>query len=164
LPLQVPRIFKKQIENGGPVTVTHQNVKRYFMTIPEAAQLVIQSGAIGKGGEVFILDMGEPVKIIELARDLIKLSGYKEGIDIDIEITGLRPGEKMYEEILLDTEDDMSTEHEKIYISNLSNIEEKEVIDHINNLNRLVNTSDKSKIIEELKLIVKEYEPNNSIH
>ena len=157
-------IFKKQIENGGPVTVTHKNVKRYFMTIPEASQLVIQSGAIGNGGEVFILDMGEPVKIIELARDLIKLSGYKEGIDIDIEITGLRPGEKMYEEILLDTEDDISTEHEKIYISNLNNIEEKEVIDHIANLNDLINTSDKSKLIEELKILVKEYEPNNSIH
>jgi len=154
-------IFKKQIENGGPVTVTHPEVKRYFMTIPEAAQLVIQSGAIGNGGEVFILDMGKPVKIMELARDLIKLSGYQEGVDIDIEITGLRPGEKMYEEILLDTEEDISTEHEKIYISNLSCLKENEFAINIDNLETLANKADKTNIIKELKKIVKEYRPNN---
>jgi len=148
-------IFKKQIKNGGPITVTHPEVKRYFMTIPEAAQLVIQSGAIGKGGEVFILDMGKPVKIIELARDLIKLSGYKEGVDIDIEITGLRPGEKMYEEILLDTEEDISTEHEKIYISNLNCLKENEFIENINKLENIADKTDKKNIIKELKKIVK---------
>jgi len=157
-------IFKKQIENGGPVTVTHPEVKRYFMTIPEAAQLVIQSGAIGNGGEVFILDMGKPVKIIELARDLIKLSGYQEGIDIDIEITGLRPGEKMYEEILLDTEEDISTEHEKIYISNLSCLDEEEFLTNIKELQTLANNTDKKNIIKALKRIVQEYEPKNNIH
>lgn len=157
-------IFKKQIENGGPVTVTHPEVKRYFMTIPEAAQLVIQSGAIGNGGEVFILDMGEPVKIMELAKDLIKLSGYQEGVDIDIEITGLRPGEKMYEEILLDTEEDLSTEHEKIYISNLSCLDEKEFINNINDLESLAHKTDKKNIITALKKIVKEYEPKNNLH
>jgi len=157
-------IFKKQIENGGPVTVTHPEVKRYFMTIPEAAQLVIQSGAIGNGGEVFILDMGKPVKIMELARDLIKLSGYQEGVDIDIEITGLRPGEKMYEEILLDTEEDISTEHEKIYISNLSCLKENEFAINIDNLETLANKADKTNIIKELKKIVKEYRPNNNIY
>ena len=157
-------IFKKQIVNGGPVTVTHPEVKRYFMTIPEAAQLVIQSGAIGNGGEVFILDMGEPVKIMELAKDLIKLSGYQEGVDIDIEITGLRPGEKMYEEILLDTEEDLSTEHEKIYISNLSCLDEKEFINNINDLESLAHKTDKKNIITALKKIVKEYEPKNNLH
>jgi len=157
-------IFKKQIKNGGPITVTHPEVKRYFMTIPEAAQLVIQSGAIGKGGEVFILDMGKPVKIIELARDLIKLSGYKEGVDIDIEITGLRPGEKMYEEILLDTEEDISTEHEKIYISNLNCLKENEFIENINKLENIADKTDKKNIIKELKKIVKEYKPKNNIH
>lgn len=157
-------IFKKQIENGGPLTVTHPEVKRYFMTIPEAAQLVIQAGAIGNGGEVFILDMGKPVKIIELAKDLIKLSGYQEGVDIDIEITGLRPGEKMYEEILLDTENDISTKHEKIYISNLNSFNEKEFINNINNLEFLANKTDKKNIIKELKKIVKEYNPKNNVH
>src|SRR6056297_925356 len=157
-------IFKKQIKNGGPITVTHPEVKRYFMTIPEAAQLVIQSGAIGKGGEVFILDMGKPVKIIELARDLIKLSGYKEGVDIDIEITGLRPVEKMYEEILLDTEEDISTEHEKIYISNLNCLKENEFIENINKLENIADKTDKKNIIKELKKIVKEYRPNNNIY
>src|SRR6056297_889182 len=157
-------IFKKQIKNGGPITVTHPEVKRYFMTIPEAAQLVIQSGAIGKGGEVFILDMGKPVKIIESARHLIKLSGYKEGVDIDIEITGLRPVEKMYEEILLDTEEDISTEHEKIYISNLNCLKENEFIENINKLENIADKTDKKNIIKELKKIVKEYRPNNNIY
>jgi len=157
-------IFKKQIEQGGPITVTHPEVKRYFMTIPEAAQLVIQSGAIGNGGEVFILDMGEPIKIIELARDLIKLSGYQEDIDIEIEIVGLRPGEKMYEEILLDTEEDISTEHEKIYISNLNSISKQKVLTNVESLNKSINNPDKSNIINILKKIVKEYEPKNNLY
>src|SRR6056297_2331632 len=157
-------IFKKQIKNGGPLTVTHPEVKRYFMTIPEAAQLVIQSGALGNGGEVYILDMGEPKKIMELAKDLIQLSGYKEGVDIDIEITGLRPGEKMYEEILLDTEEDISTEHEKIYISNLNCLDEDEFIENINKLENIADKTDKKNIIKELKKIVKEYRPNNNIY
>ncbi|MFY9496004.1 MAG: nucleoside-diphosphate sugar epimerase/dehydratase, partial [Halanaerobiales bacterium] len=112
-------LFKKQIATGGPVTVTHEEVTRYFMTIPEAVQLVIQAAALGRGGEVFVLDMGEPVKIIDLAKDLIKLSGLKLGEDIDIEITGLRPGEKLYEELLHDTENSIRTEHERIYITRL---------------------------------------------
>ncbi|NLD24328.1 MAG: polysaccharide biosynthesis protein [Bacteroidales bacterium] len=108
-------IFKEQIEQGGPITVTHPEVTRYFMTIPEAVQLVIQAGALAQGGEVFILDMGEPVKIIDLAKDLIALSGYKEG-EIEIIFTGLRPGEKMYEELLLDVETVEKTSHDKIFI------------------------------------------------
>src|SRR6056297_3358994 len=112
-------LFKKQIKEGGPITVTHPEVTRYFMTIPEAVQLVIQAGAIGNGGEVFVLDMGEPVIIIELARDLIELSGLRADQDIDIEITGLRPGEKLFEELLNDNENNFTTEHERIFISQL---------------------------------------------
>ncbi len=110
-------IFQEQIAKGGPVTVTHPNITRYFMTIPEAVQLVIQAGAMAKGGEVFVLDMGEPVRVVDLAKDLIRLSGYRPEIDIDITYTGLRPGEKMYEELNLEDESVDKTCHEKIFVS-----------------------------------------------
>ncbi|MCB2306046.1 polysaccharide biosynthesis protein [Clostridium estertheticum] len=109
-------LFKKQIEHGGPVTLTHKDITRFFMTIPEAAQLVLQSGAYAQGGEIFVLDMGKPVKIYDLAWDLIKLSGFVPGIDIKIEVTGLRPGEKLYEELLMSEEGLTNTKHEKIFI------------------------------------------------
>ncbi len=109
-------IFRKQIERGGPVTVTHPDITRYFMTIPEAVQLVIQAGAMANGGEIFILDMGDPVKIMDLAENVIRLSGYIPNVDIDIKVTGLRPGEKLYEELLLDEEGIENTAHNKIYV------------------------------------------------
>ena len=109
-------LFKKQIAEGGPVTVTHPEINRFFMTIPEASQLVMQAGALAEGGEIFILDMGEPVKIVDLARNLIELSGLVPDVDIKIEFSGLRPGEKMYEEILLDKEKHAATKHDKIFI------------------------------------------------
>lgn len=109
-------IFKKQISSGGPVTVTHPEITRFFMTIPEAAQLVIQAGGMAEGGEIFVLDMGKPVKMVDLARDLISLSGYKPDVDIKIEYIGLRPGEKLYEELLMDEVALTSTEHKKIFV------------------------------------------------
>ena len=110
-------LFKKQIERGGPVTVTHKDVIRYFMTIPEAVQLVLQAGAMANGGEVFVLDMGNPVKIYDLAKNLIKLSGYEPEVDIEITITGLRPGEKLFEELLMNEEGMKATRNERIFIA-----------------------------------------------
>ncbi|SDL04900.1 polysaccharide biosynthesis protein [Halarsenatibacter silvermanii] len=154
-------IFKEQIASGGPVTVTHREVKRYFMTIPEAAQLVIQAGSQGEGGEVFILDMGEPVKIIDLARDLISLSGYKPGEDIEIEITGLRPGEKLFEELMSDIESSQVTEHERIYISDLEDECGLELNEMINRLEIGLEKQDAAGLVQELANIVESYQPDD---
>jgi len=116
-------LFKKQIASGGPVTVTHPEVIRYFMTIPEAVQLVLQAGAMAQGGEIFVLDMGEPVRIMDLAEDLIRLSGFEPYVDIPIEIVGLRPGEKLFEELLLDEEGILDTKNEKIFVAKQSKID-----------------------------------------
>ena len=153
-------LFQKQIAAGGPVTVTHEEVTRYFMTIPEAVQLVIQAAALGKGGEVFVLDMGEPVKIIDLAKDLIKLSGLKLGEDIDIEITGLRPGEKLYEELLHDTENNISTEHERIFITRLEEIDEAVLKKSLDSLWLESSRDNSTAIIRLLVELVDTYKPN----
>lgn len=128
-------LFKNQIQEGGPITITHPDITRYFMTIPEAARLVIQAGAIAKGGEIFVLDMGEPIKIVHLAEQLIKLSGYKPYEEIQIEFIGLRPGEKLYEELLLEEEGLESTQQEGILIAKPSHFTHDEILIAINNIN-----------------------------
>ena len=127
-------LFKRQIAQGGPVTVTHPDIIRYFMTIPEAVSLVLQAGAYAKGGEIFILDMGEPVKIADLARNLILLSGHKPGEDISIVYTGLRPGEKLFEEMLMEEEDLQDTENEMIHIGKPIQMDEDHFLMQLENL------------------------------
>lgn len=147
-------MFKKQIAKGGPVTITHPDMQRYFMTIPEASQLVLQAGALAKGGEVFVLDMGEPVKIVDMAHDLIKLSGLVPGKDIKIGFTGLRPGEKLFEELLTAEEGTTSSRHEKIFVANIKMLEEGILQRGLLNLRDAEN---KAKIIEILGELVPAY-------
>lgn len=129
-------LFKKQIANGGPVTVTDPNIIRYFMTIPEAVSLVIQAGAYAKGGEIFVLDMGEPVKIDDLAKNLIRLSGYTLGVDMEIEYTGLRPGEKLYEELLMDEEGMQDTANKLIHIGKPISFDSQHLFENLEELKK----------------------------
>ncbi|AKA36089.1 polysaccharide biosynthesis protein [Flagellimonas lutaonensis] len=154
-------LFKKQIEKGGPLTVTHKDITRYFMTIPEASQLVLEAGAMGKGGEIFIFDMGESVKIFDLAKNMIKLSGLRYPEDIDIEITGLRPGEKLYEELLANGENTMPTYHKKIMISKVRELNYGWVRSKIDEL-CVSNIFFNENTIKIMKEIVPEYISNNS--
>ncbi|MBV6713469.1 polysaccharide biosynthesis protein [Paenibacillus chitinolyticus] len=151
----IPR-FKEQIANGGPVTVTHPDMIRYFMTIPEAVQLVIQAGAFARGGEVFILDMGKPVKIVDLATDLIRLSGFDPNSEIAIEFTGMRPGEKLYEELLTQEEGLSSTLHNRIFIGKPANINHAELQFQLNKLNKSLVEEDSLR--DKLKEIVPAYQ------
>jgi len=154
-------LFKKQIENGGPVTVTHPEVTRYFMTIPEACQLILQSGAMGEGGETFILDMGTPIKIAEMAKDLIRLSGFELGTDIDIEYVGLRPGEKLYEELITEGEGIVPTEHEKIMVLRGEICDQSLLNGKIDELRDLARQQKGDEIRLKLKEIIPEYRPDN---
>ena len=147
-------LFKKQIAEGGPVTVTHEEVTRFFMTIPEAVSLVLQASAMAKGGEIFVLDMGEPVKIIDLARNLITLSGYEPGVDINIEVTGLRPGEKLYEEVLMDEEGLTRTSNDQIRIGKPIEIDEVEFKKELNILKRIAENNQDEKVDLIMKSIV----------
>jgi FlaA1/EpsC-like NDP-sugar epimerase len=156
--------FKKQIDSGGPVTVTHPEVTRYFMTIPEACQLVIEAGAISNGGEIFIFDMGKSVKIIDLAKKMIKLSGLVLGKDIQISYTGLRPGEKLYEELLNDMENTMPTHHSKIMIAKVRKYDFKDVQKQFKELISLQKDHDNYDIVTKMKNIVPEFKSQNSIY
>lgn len=150
-------LFKKQIAKGGPVTVTHKEITRFFMTIPEAVQLVLQATTYAKGGEIFVLDMGDPVKIYDLAISLIKLSGLEPDVDIPIEVTGLRPGEKLYEELLMSEEGLTDTEHDKIFIAKPSNITIKELEEKIDVWEETIKSEDIT--MEEIKRNVKKVIP-----
>lgn len=150
-------LMKKQIEKGGPVTVTHKEITRYFMTIPEAVQLILQAVTYAKGGEIFVLDMGEPVKIYDLAVSLIRLMGYEPNVDIPIIITGLRPGEKLYEEILMAEEGLVSTKHDKIFITQPMHLEEKELNEKLYELGNIKYNEDYS--IEKVKEVMKNVVP-----
>jgi FlaA1/EpsC-like NDP-sugar epimerase len=159
----IPR-FRNQIKKGGPITVTHPDITRYFMTIPEASQLVLEAGSMGQGGEIYLFDMGEPVKILDVAEKLIKLSGLQPYDDIDIQFTGLRPGEKLYEELLNDTELSKATHHSKITIANI----EKSNFNSISKqiavlLLELDNVDNKNHIVYLMKQIVPDFKSKNSI-
>ena len=151
-------LFKKQIAHGGPVTVTHKEITRFFMTIPEAVSLVLQAMSGAKGGEIFVLDMGEPVKIYDMAVKLIKLSGLEPGVDIQIKVTGLRPGEKLYEELLMAEEGLTETKHDKIHVAKPSDINMTMINKKLKTLKQLVNTNDNEKK-DEIKKVIKEVVP-----
>ncbi len=154
-------LFKRQIANGGPVTVTDENVTRFFMTIPEACQLVLEAETMGEGGEIFVFDMGESVKIIDLAKKMIQLSGLELGKDIEIKVTGLRPGEKLYEELLANEENTLPTHHPQILRAKLRE-EEESKIEEIYNLIALFDGQDNIEIVRQMKRIVPEFKSNNS--
>lgn len=154
--------FKRQIAKGGPVTVTHREATRYFMTIPEAVQLLIQAGAMGNDGEILMLDMGEPIKILDLAQDLIRLSGLEVDTDIKIEFTGLEPGEKLYEELLTPQEGVTATKHQRIFVAQLEQIEERQLFSQIEELSQLADTLDSEGIVSKFQELVPTYQPNRA--
>jgi len=157
-------IFKEQIASGGPLTVTHPEMSRYFMTIPEASQLVLQAFSIGTGGEIFVLDMGEPVKIADLAKSLILLSGLQPGYDIEIRYTGLRPGEKMFEELNLQDERLVPTSHPKIrsYVSN-QNLDALHIQASLRNLHQIAERQDVANLVLTLKELIPDYNPGSEL-
>jgi FlaA1/EpsC-like NDP-sugar epimerase len=157
--------FKEQIENGGPVTVTHPNITRYFMTIPEACQLVLEAGSMGNGGEIFVFDMGQAVTISDLAKKMIRLYGLIPNIDIAISYTGLRPGEKLYEELLNDGENVQPTYHEKIMIAKVRSVELKIIEAVFNDFHKMINSSDQNmQMVAKMKELIPEFLSQNSIY
>lgn len=159
----IPR-FRQQIENGGPVTITDANITRFFMTIPEACQLVLEAGAMGNGGEIFIFDMGESVKILELAKKMIKLSGLVLDKDIRIIYTGLRPGEKLYEELLADHENTLATHHKQIMVAKVKEYDFDSIASSIDELILLFQNQNNISIVKKMKELVPEFKSNNSIY
>ena len=155
--------FREQIERGGPVTITHPHIVRYFMTIPEACQLVLEAGSMANGGEIFVFDMGAPVKISDLAKKMIRLYGYIPNIDISLKYTGLRPGEKLYEELLVDGENSVKTYHEKIMIAKVRTIDQKAIIDQFKLLeNKIASPNSSMQLVGLMKQLVPEFVSNNS--
>jgi FlaA1/EpsC-like NDP-sugar epimerase len=159
----IPR-FRQQIEAGGPLTITHPDITRYFMTIPEACQLVLEAGTMGKGGEIFIFDMGKSIKIVDLATKMIQLSGLVLDKDIRIIFTGLRPGEKLYEELLANEENTVPTHHKQIMIANVKEYDFETVAASIHELISLFDNQDNQSIVKKMKLLVPEFKSNNSIY
>lgn len=158
----IPR-FKQQIEKGGPVTVTHPEITRYFMTIPEACRLVLEAGCMGKGGEIYVFDMGKSVKIVELAKKMIRLAGLIPNEDIKITYSGLRPGEKLFEELLNDNENTMSTHHEKIMIGKVREYNFDVVQEHMSVLMKHAGVNNVTKVVQQMKTIVPEFRSKNSV-
>jgi FlaA1/EpsC-like NDP-sugar epimerase len=150
-------VFREQIVTGGPITVTHPEMRRFFMTIPEASQLVIQAGAMGRGGEIFVLDMGQPVRIVDLAKDMIRLSGLVVGEDIRIEYVGTRPGEKLYEELICDGERHVTTSHPKIMVAKCQEVELHALCNSFDRISRFVDAP-KEIIKHELAELVPQYD------
>jgi FlaA1/EpsC-like NDP-sugar epimerase len=155
-------LFTRQIEQGGPITITHPDIIRYFMTIPEACQLVLEAGTMGNGGEIFIFDMGKPVKIIDLAKKMIKLAGLTPEKDVKIQITGLRPGEKLYEELLNDTSKTLPTYHEKITIFQDKIEDYRDINGNVHELIDLSGSYDGYEIVRKMKSILPEFKSMNS--
>jgi FlaA1/EpsC-like NDP-sugar epimerase len=156
-------LFKKQIERGGPVTVTHPDITRYFMTIPEACELVLEAATMGEGGEVFVFDMGESVKIVNLAKKMITLSGLRVERDIEIKYTGLRPGEKLYEELLNTDENTLPTHHPKILIAKVNSPSYVFMETQMQTIAQLLSASDANNLVSKIKEVIPEYKSNNSI-
>ncbi len=154
-------IFKKQIEEGGPVTVTHREITRYFMTITEACQLVLEAGFMGMGGEIFVFDMGKPVKIDDLARKMIRLSGFVPDEDIQIEYTGLRPGEKLYEELLAHKEKTMPTYNQKVKVAEVVWLDYKQLLAQIHTLLYSYQSLSERELICRIQALVPEYQSSN---
>jgi FlaA1/EpsC-like NDP-sugar epimerase len=156
-------VFKNQIESGGPIKVTHPDITRFFMTIPEACQLVLEAGSYGNGGEIYVFDMGEAVKIVDLAKNMIRLYGLEEGKDISIEYIGLRPGEKLYEELLADEENTMPTHHSKILIGKNVQHNFEDIIGKVSNIIHCFEENRSPKdLVQSLKNLIPEYISNNS--
>jgi FlaA1/EpsC-like NDP-sugar epimerase len=156
-------IFQEQIKKGGPVTVTHEDMRRYFMTIPEATQLVLEAAAVGESGEILILDMGEPVKMVDLARDLIRLSGLREGEDVEIVFTGMRPGERLFEELYHEDEVADRTRHPRILVGKIRTCPYDVVVASMQRLRAVLERSDDRLVRQGLRTVVGEYQPADAV-
>jgi FlaA1/EpsC-like NDP-sugar epimerase len=155
-------LFRRQIEHGGPVTVTHPDVVRYFMTIEEACQLILQAGSMGEGGELFVLNMGRPVRIADMAADLIRLSGREPGTDIELRYIGLRPGEKLYEELITEDEGVVPTQHDKIMVLRGQTCDVLTLTRHLEELRQAADSRDPERIRQKLGHLVPEYHPEKA--